>query len=492
MNSAFRRKPLVAAIACCAALAIPPGARAEDLLTNPNWEIFVSDYGYSDYLGDHTPGFEGREYLSGEWGAAVGYSNGATTVSPTWLERNFIYPDWTTNSTFSVITPLNVNSFNADGLPIADSLIANGDISIGQRLEIVDTRVGTPMGTSPASAGGAGSAILSNRYVMMQTYTITNLTESTLDNLQFFQLLHGLNAQAGVYDDRAYTGAMSDYRYDVTLRGVDDTSSTGQFDYIGFHSNVAPTAFEIGHYGIEGIDNHFDGKPSTGVHLAIENNWQGDYADGEGTDSFAPDSRWVAGAERWDLGSLEAGQSASISVMLSIRTGWIVNPDPEGGASGSSNGGSQVPGGVDYTFEHIDGPGTFYAEYEVEDHDGIQQLVALGEIGPITFQIPGSALQLFNIEYEGSFSGMVTLTFGYDPTLLPAEFDPLNLRIYHWNGTTWDNLGGAVDPFNHTITASTDSFSPFAVGAVPEPETWAMFALGAGLVLLRLRKSRGN
>lgn len=35
-------------------------------IANPNWHITHSDFGYSDFLLDHTPGFQGREYLSGE------------------------------------------------------------------------------------------------------------------------------------------------------------------------------------------------------------------------------------------------------------------------------------------------------------------------------------------------------------------------------------------------------------------------------------------
>ena len=34
---------------------------------NPNWNITLTDAGYSDWLYDNTPGFEGREYLSSAW-----------------------------------------------------------------------------------------------------------------------------------------------------------------------------------------------------------------------------------------------------------------------------------------------------------------------------------------------------------------------------------------------------------------------------------------
>ena len=104
---------------------------------------------------DNTPGFEGREYLSGEWGAAVGYQvAGGPNVTAQWLEPNFLYPDWPTNSTFSVITPLSTPTLNADGLPVAESVIANDHLQVTQRFEMLDTVTGTPMGTTPASAGG--------------------------------------------------------------------------------------------------------------------------------------------------------------------------------------------------------------------------------------------------------------------------------------------------------------------------------------------------
>ena len=42
----------------------------------------------------------------------------------------------------------------------------------------------------------------------------------------------------------------------------------------------------------------------------------------------------------------------------------------------------------------------------------------------------------------------------------------------------------------NTITAFTNSLSPFAVAAVPEPETYAMFLAGLGLLGYRLKRQR--
>ena len=132
-----------------------------------------------------------------------------------------------------------------------------------------------------------------------------------------------------MYDDRTYAGsAMPGLRYGITLGG-DAQSSGGQFDYIVLHSDRAPAAVELGHFGIEGVDDHGVGKPGVGTHLSIENITL------NGVDAFAPAVRWVAGAQRWDLGTLAPDQSVSLHTTLAILTGWQV---------GGGSGGSGVPG----------------------------------------------------------------------------------------------------------------------------------------------------
>jgi hypothetical protein len=236
--------PLLAAL-----LFLPSIAKAQLQIANPNWNITLTSYGYADLLFDNTPGFEGREYLSGKWGAAVSYQAGATTVAPQWLEPNFIFPDWVTNSGFHVVSPIAVTGLNADNLPIAQSVISNGQVEITLRYEMLDTVVGTPMGTSAGSAGGAGTFLNSNRYVLKQTYSIKNVSGAAMSNVQLFQFLHGLNAERGVYDNHTYSGPLSAFHYDTTLAGVDAFAfgtSAGLEDFIGFHASVAPTALEIG------------------------------------------------------------------------------------------------------------------------------------------------------------------------------------------------------------------------------------------------------
>ena len=80
-------------------------------IENPDWVINLNEFGFSDFLLDRSAEFDGREYLSGEWVAAVGYNRNGTIVDPMWLDPKFYFPDWCTNSTFAPVDPENVFTF---------------------------------------------------------------------------------------------------------------------------------------------------------------------------------------------------------------------------------------------------------------------------------------------------------------------------------------------------------------------------------------------
>jgi hypothetical protein len=462
-------------------IVVSPGGSTGGTLTlaNPNWNITLTDFGYSDFLLDNTPGFVGREYLSGEWGSAIGYqrANG-NTVSPKWMEPQFLYPDWATNSNFHVVEGIHLVGTNLDGLPIARSIIANNDFEITLTFEMVDTVTGTPMGITPASGAGAPKSVNSNRYVMNQTFTVKNVSGETLSNVQLFQFLHGFTSQRGVYDNRSYTGKLSQYQYDATLAGVDQSSvgangasATGLEDYIAFHSKTAPTAFEIGAYGTEGngIDDHVTGKPSDGVHLSIENNWQNTpFTSRKNRDLFTPANRWVAGGQRWELGSLGQGQSVNFDIVLSLLTGTTVTITGGGGGGntggGSCNGGSGNVGGLDFEFEDISQEGTFFGEFTEADDAELGERENDGEFSLPTFDTPGGAVtQLWNLTYSGTHNGLIKLVFHYNPALLPPGYDETKLTIRHFTNGQWEQLVGKVDTVKKTITVTTSSLSPFAL-----------------------------
>ena len=478
---------LGALLAALATLLSPRPASAQGLtLANPHWNITLTDFGYSDFLLDNTPGFEGREYLSGEWGAAIAYepADGAA-LAPRFLDPMFLFPDWATLSTFGVKTPLTQTTLNADNLPIAQSVLTNGHLEITLRVEMLDTVVGTPMGTLPASVTASNTFINSSRYVLKQTATLRNISGATITNVQFFQFLHGLQSERGVYDNRVHAGPLSEFQHDVTQAGVDaaavgaGSSTAGLEDFIAFHASMAPSAFEIGHYGVEGngVDDHFSSKPSEGVHLSIENNWlTPPYSTRQGTDNFAPTNRWIGGAQRWNLGTLAAGQSVSIDVLLSIRTGTRVTTGTT--VTGGCNGGSGVPGGLDYEFEDVSSVGSCFGDYSTADAAEMAIRVDEGELAPFSFLTPGEPAQIWKVQFSGTFSGNVNLNFGYDATLLPPGFNETALALYEFTDGTWRKLVTTVDPVRHTLAVSTTNLSVFALGV----EALVTFTVDASVV----------
>jgi hypothetical protein len=461
-----------------------------EVVYNPDWNITLTDAGYSDWAFDNTPGFEGREYLSGEWGAAISYKVGGRSVSPTWLEPWFSFPDWHTNSSFSVINPIAITGYDAAGVAnAAASTIANADLRIDIAYEMVDTLTGLRLGISPASA--AGNYINSNRYALKETYTVTNVSSGSesISNLNMFQFLHTLNGVTSVYDSRSYGGAMPNYHYTTTQTAVSTaTTPSGNpidlHDYMGFVSKQAPTAFDSGWYGISGIDDHVTGKPSVGLHFAVEGD---SLANNDNFSPTTPSNQWVSGAQKFQLPNLSAGQSASFDLLLSLKTGTIVTPGSSGGGSGSAHGGSGSAGGVDFSIESILESGDFFCEYSVADADEVHSRVAEGEFHLPNFMVPGN-LQLYMLEYSGRYDGDIFLTFGYDPTKLAPGTDESLLDVFHFSGNSWHQMHGMVDTLNHTITITTSSLSPFAVGVVPVPEPTTVALVAAGLACLAGRR----
>lgn len=307
-------------------------------LAGPDWSVDLDSYGYSDILLDSRAGFLGREYLSGEWATAVGYTSGGNEYLPTWLPPQFIFPDWESNSDFGLIQAIGPvmtgtkTNLNADGFPIFTSIVGNVDLRVEIRHELVRALNGTPMGVAPRTATKGGSA-QSSSTLLKQTYRFTNVSRTPISNVRFFMFLHCLEAKTTVFDDRLYAGTLSEYRYDLTQSSLtyginDDTGEIVKHaDLVTGQSKVKPVRWENGTYGLKSKDSHGIGKPSQGVHLDVEN----DALNLDDWFSSDPvDPTWVSGAQRFDLGSLNVGATLQFDTLLGVRTDTtVVAPAPE-------------------------------------------------------------------------------------------------------------------------------------------------------------------
>lgn len=273
---------------------------------NPHWSIQLTSFGYSDFVIYQLPPFPRwdsrdplgpapiHEMFSGEWAFAIRYNG--TVI---WLEPCFLYPDWATNSNFTVEMPISFTmDTDGDGVFEGSSVISNGTVRItieyDFELATDGTNYGTAMGLG-AKGTMANPFRLSDRWVLIQRFTIENISGGMLNDVSLYGMAvpHPANTEyagtSGAYDWTLHSsGGFMDYFWDVTAQatnsGLIDGYATGSMfdDAVTYSINVAAGAWDIdtykGHqFGDDGLttdpnDANMNGlKPLEGTHCNIEN-----------------------------------------------------------------------------------------------------------------------------------------------------------------------------------------------------------------------------
>ncbi len=65
-----------------------------------------------------------------------------------------------------------------------------------------------------------------------------------------------------------------------------------------------------------------------------------------------------------------------------------------------------------------------------------------------------------------TITGRVRLNFGGSCNSAPYVTDAASLRLAHWNGSEWDNLGNAAATLTSVEGSLTSTFSPFTIGTI--------------------------
>ncbi len=155
--------------------------------------------------------------------------------------------------------------------------------------------------------------------------------------------------------------------------------------------------------------------------------------------------------------------------------------------SASLRNGASHRGGTDVMFDNVTADGMANVDYAaIQSWDNPERFGIAGfDYTPV-----GSRPQIWDVEFDGTFDGEVTLTFCYDELLLEGISEE-DLRIAHYADGQWELLTNlALDPAANTITVSADTLSPFLL-TVPEPTTFGLLLLSA-TGLLRRRRRAGN
>jgi uncharacterized repeat protein (TIGR01451 family) len=212
-----------------------------------------------------------------------------------------------------------------------------------------------------------------------------------------------------------------------------------------------------------------------------------------------------AGTINWNIGTVVAGTSDSVSYDVSIRppaqfpegtsvvgnTAMLISDQtppvgdtvevsvtntntPEGiDVCVSLDGGASTTGGVEVCFSEVTAAGST----TLTKTSG-------GPPPPSGLKIVGSGGQpvYYNLDTNATFASPVTVCIAYDDTELANPESESQLKLFHDDGSGFSDITTSIDEINNVICGTTTTLSPFAVmeDAPPGPP-----AVG-GMVELRV------
>lgn len=133
-----------------------------------------------------------------------------------------------------------------------------------------------------------------------------------------------------------------------------------------------------------------------------------------------------------------------------------------GGAAAGNSGTTAVPYGDNVTASPTaDVNLSFTSVTSAEGTVTATAITTLESPLPSNFRMLNGAS--YDITTTASFSGPVTVCIVYDPATMANPANEQNLRLFHYNGTEWQDITASVNTVSHTICGETSSLSPFVV-----------------------------
>jgi hypothetical protein len=199
---------------------------------------------------------------------------------------------------------------------------------------------------------------------------------------------------------------------------------------------------------------------------------------------WTPPSGWPAGSYKIDVKI-----TANSTTFTQTSDGFTLSAPPAGAPGGGGGGGAT---GVTNVFDIITEAGRFIEDITAPSADGkVKLYITRNTIGKTKGGLalwriiirelatpPASPADarliglVYNITPDGAtFAPPVTLTFAYDPALIPQGFAEEDLALAWWDEAAgkWIKLVSTVDVVNHIVSAQISHFTPFAVFAYPHP-----------------------
>ncbi|MCC7409246.1 MAG: hypothetical protein IT442_14365 [Phycisphaeraceae bacterium] len=267
--------------------------------------------------------------------------------------------------------------------------------------------------------------------------------------------------------------------YSVNLDGTDRQSLSAPVETTAMNSNITSILSPDGHFVVFGMGlssqyratKLFAVPVGGGDPVAI-------------TPDLSSDTEYIQSHRLTSDGSKIVYQLSSLGDLYVV--GFPLAAIGQGAhVTGQVAGGAGFAGGVDFDFSQVDASGTLRGEFF---RTTAAELDA-GLAAAIDFLLSGETIQVWDFGFDGSFSGLVTLTFTYDESLLGAGVAEDMLYIQHQRHDGTFELLPVIgrDLVNNTITVQTEGFSAFVLGVVPEPSSLAIVCMLLGSWVPRRR-----
>ena len=296
--------------------------------------------------------------------------------------------------------------------------------------------------------------------------------------------------QPFLYDGTMHDLGSGNIGYGINASGQVTGGGGGQHTFL--YDGTMHDLGTLGGFPGEGLGINASGQ-ITGYSYTI--GWEGQHAFLYSGGSMVDLNTLVGPASPWTLTAGQAindlGQITGYGKIGGETHAFVLSPEGVAGLGSNqtadSGGGVGTVAGVEATFGNVTAVGTLTSTYlEANSLDQLQQFTGTN----LAFDA-GGILQAWDLSFSGTFSGSATITLHYDPTTLNGTPES-ELIVWHFvDHNHWEKVAGEVIDTNaHTVTFTTDSFSPFALG-VPEPSSLTLAGLGAfGLIACAWRRRR--
>jgi hypothetical protein len=219
---------------------------------------------------------------------------------------------------------------------------------------------------------------------------------------------------------------------------------------------------------IGNFDTVFTGADRGEAQLVIGFNAQGSLT-ATGIPNVLPNDNYQAIFGTYNLTTGEFQQTAARPGL----TPYISPPGGDPAASGQiatipntliAGGGPAAVGGASTSFANVSADGKFTSNFiEPTTPQALEEAVGALAAHQSNFGLSGDTIQLWELNFTGTFSGLATVTLHFDPALV-GNFPLSELFVEHFHNGWVRPENQVVDTVNDTITFTTDSFSPFILG----------------------------